>query len=202
VEDYSWQNTWINIHYYLQDGSRVDREYRIPAWKYRGDNYYQNVEDTFGYYRLLTDLHNDKVLVRRAYSIFFEDARLWTLNDVNVHPTNGWSESMIFDNSGEMIFSNALYGQLREAVRLDIESGHILEAEQYFKTVEPTPVEEAFSLSMDFSRENEDGYDDYRYHYFTVTPKAVHTYLLLSDVENYISLEQYEQQILDIREIG
>lgn len=196
VEDYSWNTTWVNYYYYLQDGSKVEREYRLPAWKYRGDNAYQNIEDTFGYHRLLTDLHNDQVLVRRAYSIFFDDARLWTLNDVNVYPTNGW-------DNGELRFSNALYGQLREAVRMDIEAGSLLEDDRYLKygATVPVPVEECFSLSMDFVRPNEDGYEDYRFHHFTVTPKAVHTWLLLADEGNYVTIEQYEQSI-DGREIG
>ncbi len=188
MEDYSWNTTWIYYDYYLQDGSRVEREYRIPAWKYRGDNYYQNVEDTFGYHRLLTDLHEDPILIRRAYSIFFEDARLWELQSVYIHPQDGWSE-------GEMIFSNGLYGQLREAVRMDIEAGHILEGQQRLKTTEPTPANpEYFSLSMDFGRENEDGFWDSRYHHFTVTPEAVHTYLLISDPDNYVSPEQYAHE--------
>lgn len=196
VEDYSWNTTWVNYYYYLQDGSKVEREYRLPAWKYRGNNYYQNVEDTFGYYRLLTDLHNDQVLVRRAYAIFFDDARLWNLQDVGVHPIDGW-------DNGELRFSNALYGQLREAVRMDIEAGNLLEGDRYLKygATEPMPVEECFSLSMDFSRENAEGYTDYRYHHFTVTPKAVHTWLLLADEGNYVTIEQYEQSI-DDREIG
>ena len=196
VEDYSWNTTWVNYYYYLQDGSKVEREYRLPAWKYRGNNYYQNVEDTFGYYRLLTDLHNDQVLVRRAYAIFFDDARLWNLQDVGVHPIDGW-------DNGELRFSNALYGQLREAVRMDIEAGSLLEGDRYLKygATEPMPVEECFSLSMDFGRENEEGYTDYRYHHFTVTPKAVHTWLLLADEDNYVTIEQYEQSI-DDREIG
>ena len=40
-----------------------------------------------------------------------------------------------------------------------------------------------------------DGYQ-YGYHYFTVTPKAEHTYALLNDAGNYISGEQAETVIV------
>lgn len=204
VDALSWHNTWIRYYYTLTDGRVIEREYHLPAWKYmdeKNNSFYNGVQDVFGYHRLLTSMSNDPVIVHRAYAEFFEEAHNWEIDHVYAHPYNGWSDAMIFDNSGEEpVFSNALYGVLREAVRMDIESGALLGSEHYGKTIEPYEKDPNFSLNIEFVRKSQG--DDYNFcsKYFTVTPKAVHTYLLLTDPESYVTQQEYEE--MAVRTIG
>ena len=188
VDDEKWDThyMWIRFYYYLHNGTCVEREYLIPAWKYELDsrNIYENVNDFLGYYAPLTNLYNDPVFIRRAYPSFFEDAGQYDVYHVNVYPYNG------YDGKEEMIFSNMLYGQLKEAIRKDIEAGTLIkEYEAYYKTTEPVALQEESWYNLDLSQRirSEDGHGyEYDYHYFTVTPAAEHTYALLSNEANYV----------------
>lgn len=208
ADELSWYTTWVRYYYTLTDGRVIEREYRLPVWKYddEGDDFYYGLQDVFGYHRLLTSMSCDPVIVHRAYAEFFDEAHLWEIDHIYAHPYNGWSDVwsdvMIFSNGGEEpVFSNALYGALREAVRMDIESGALLGSDRYGKTVEPINEENLnFSLSMEFVKKIEGNGYNYRSHYFTVTPEAVHTYLLLTDPESYVTQQEYDE--MAVRTVG
>lgn len=181
---------WVRFSYVLQDESIVYREYLIPAWKYEVEDA-SKIEDTFGYRQLLNRLHSDPVLVRRAFSVFFEDAALYDLYYVSVYPNYGKYD-------GDQVLSNAMYGVLRTAVRLDIENGTLLEDyDAYDKTMPVPENSEEYSLSMEFENifRDENDSNRYKHHYFTVTPEAKHTYAILSDPDSYVTQEQYDREM-------
>lgn len=166
---------YIRLDYYMNDGSTVGREYYLPiAAEAENDG---EIQDIFGYLALVDSIYETPEVIRRAYSVLWDDAPFYQLYYGGVQLAGIWDD--------EDVLSYTVYADLLEALRADLLEGSLVSnRNDYYYSAEAEDGQRVFCLNLEFERRSEED-PVYRSYEFYVTPEAARTWAVLNDPASY-----------------